>query len=136
MDGISPCSLLLPRCLCLSVAYVCKNCHTMTLIRGFGTPLTPLLSRPRDLMEAIYLLSLSRHFITRIYSSEQRRQEGNIAFGTAISSVAWVKIAQALRLCQRVSLPPLLETGEVNIKYAGLSELDLPCVRHRRVRAS
>ena len=64
--------------LSLFVAYVCKNCHTMTLIRGFGTPvLCPaLLSRPRDLMEAIYLLSLLRRFITRTYSTEQGREEG------------------------------------------------------------
>ena len=55
---LSPLSLSLSLC----VAYVCKNCHTMTLIRGFGTPLTPLLSRPRDLMDAIYLFIIIAAF--------------------------------------------------------------------------
>ena len=62
MDGISPCSLLLPPSLSVFQWRVCKNCHTMTLITGFGTPLTPLLSRPRDLMDAIYLFIIIAAF--------------------------------------------------------------------------
>ena len=119
-------SLSLSLSLCLSVAYVCKNCHTMTLIRGFGTPLL-LLSSPRrlcspgplrDLMEAIYLLSLLRRFITRIYSTEQRRKKGSKEGGREISllarksPVAFVKIAQALRLCHRFNLQPLKERSK------------------------
>ena len=142
-------SLTPPRSVSLSlfVAYVCKNCHTMTLIRGFGTPLQ-LLSSPRlcsalpapglnggdisfIIIAAFYYTDLF-HRAKKEGRKEGRKEggrEGNIAFGTEISC----------RLCQNCSsssiMPPLQLTaskGEVNKAGPRLHELLEPWTRNHR----
>ena len=59
--------------LSLCVAYVCKNCHTMTLIRGFGT--LPLLSLARGLNGGdISFTIIAAFYYTDLFRrAEQRR---------------------------------------------------------------
>ena len=107
----------------------------MTLIRGFGTPLlSSALPAPGLNGGDISFIIIAAFYYTDLFhrakkeGRKEEREEGNIAFGTEISSVAFVKIAQALRLCHRFNFTPL-QDGVSNSalgEYHATTESEIP----------